>query len=91
VVGIWYIEFKTLLFASYVTSLEICKNINWKSNITCKHCLETIVESYSCTKMVSLGHPLAHKKAMFMMFLVELKLVIGKTYEMYKRGRCMTP
>lgn len=62
VVGIWYIEFKTLLLASYATSLEICKKVNWKPNITHKHYLETIVESYSSSKMVNLSNFFAHKK-----------------------------
>jgi hypothetical protein len=52
------------LFASYAASLDICKKVNWKPNTTHKHCLETIVESYSFSKMVNLGHPFAQKTAM---------------------------
>jgi hypothetical protein len=37
--------------------------------------------SYSSTKMVSLGCPLAQKVAILSTFLLEFKQVMGKTYE----------
>jgi hypothetical protein len=36
VVGIWYIEFETILLKSYKTSLDMCKDPSWKVNIAHK-------------------------------------------------------
>jgi hypothetical protein len=90
-VGIWYIKLETLLFTSYATSLEICKEPGWNPNLAHKHCLEMVIISYSSIKMVSLGCLLAQKVAILSMFLLEFKQVMGETYEFTQARKCKTP
>jgi hypothetical protein len=53
-VGIWYIKLETLLFTSYVTSLEICKKPGWNPNIAHKHYLKVVIISYSSINIVAI-------------------------------------
>jgi len=52
-INIWYTKLETLLFTSYVTSLDICKDPSWKPNIAHKHFSNTTIVLMSFTKMVN--------------------------------------
>lgn len=79
IIGIKYNEFETLLLASYVTSLEICRKLGWNPNIAHKHCSKLIVVPNSSTKIINSSHFSTQKMAIFSTFLLEFKQVIGKT------------
>jgi hypothetical protein len=80
--------FETLLFALCAIYLETCRELGWNPNTTHKHYLETTIILNSSTKMISSIHPLAHKVAILLAFLLKFKWVMGKILEIYTSWRC---
>jgi hypothetical protein len=66
VVGIWYNELKTKLLKSYKMSLDICKELGLKVNITHKHCSKTKIIPALSNMMVRSKQPSTRNVAMLL-------------------------